>query len=101
MKTSTVDVGGILSSLSDIAIEKQLRRIPGVERADVDYATARATVTYDARDEPHGDQGADRGVRLPIHPAGPRVRHACESMPVGKKQGDTVVGAIINKSGSF
>ncbi|BAU49730.1 copper-translocating P-type ATPase [Sulfurifustis variabilis] len=49
MKTSTVDVGGILTPLSDMGIEKQLKRLPGVERADVDYATASATVTYDER----------------------------------------------------
>jgi len=47
MRTVTVDVGGMLSVESDMGVEKQLRRLPGVARADVDYATASATVTYD------------------------------------------------------
>ncbi len=49
MRTVTVDVGGMLSVESDMGVEKQLRRLSGVMRADVDYATASATVTYDER----------------------------------------------------
>ena len=47
MKTCTLDVGGMLSPLSDMGIEKQLARLPGVARVDVDYVTASATVAYD------------------------------------------------------
>lgn len=47
MRTSTVEVGGMLSPLSDMGVEKQLSRLPGVHRVDVDYATASATVMYD------------------------------------------------------
>ena len=47
MRTSTVEVGGMLSPLSDMGVEKQLSRLPGVNHVSVDYATASATVTYD------------------------------------------------------
>jgi hypothetical protein len=33
MKTATLDVGGMLSMLDYQAVEKQLGRIPGVQRA--------------------------------------------------------------------
>ncbi len=49
MRTVTIDVGGLITPLSDLGVEKQLRRLPGVRRADVDYATASATVEYDDR----------------------------------------------------
>ena len=49
MRTTTVDVGGMLSPLSDMGVAKRLRQMRGVTRADVDYATASATVTYDER----------------------------------------------------
>jgi Cu2+-exporting ATPase len=37
----------MLSPLSDMGVEKQLLRLPGVHRVDVDYVTTSATVTYD------------------------------------------------------
>ncbi len=49
MRTVTMDVGGMITPLSDMGVEKQLRRLPGVLRANVDYATASATVEYDER----------------------------------------------------
>lgn len=49
MRTVTIDVGGMITPLSDMGVAKQLRRLPGVHRADVDYATASATVEYDER----------------------------------------------------
>lgn len=47
MRTVTVDVRGMITPLSDMAVEKQLRRLRGVQRVDVDYATESATVAYD------------------------------------------------------
>ncbi|UZJ25997.1 cation transporter [Rhodococcus antarcticus] len=49
MTTSNVDVGGILSALSARGVEKQLRRLPGIEKVDVNYVSGSATVTYDER----------------------------------------------------
>jgi Cu2+-exporting ATPase len=47
MKTVTIDVGGLLSPLSIRGIERQLRAMPGVKRADVNFASASATVEFD------------------------------------------------------
>jgi Cu2+-exporting ATPase len=47
MKTTTVDVGGLLSPLSVRGVEKKLVAVPGVKRADVSYASGSATVEYD------------------------------------------------------
>ena len=47
MKTATLDVGGMLSMLDYQAVEKQLSRIPGVQRATASIASNSATVEYD------------------------------------------------------
>src|SRR5688572_3328456 len=47
MKTSVIEVGGLLSVLSARGVEKQLARLPGVERVEVNYAAGSATVVYD------------------------------------------------------
>ena len=47
MKTATLDVGGMLSMLDYQAVEKQLGRIPGVQRATASIASNSATVEYD------------------------------------------------------
>jgi copper chaperone CopZ len=47
MRTVTLDVGGMVTPLSGITVEKQLRGLPGIHRADVDYATSSATIEYD------------------------------------------------------
>jgi Cu2+-exporting ATPase len=47
MKTTTVEVGGLLSPLSVRGVEKRLLAIPGVKRADVSYVSGSATVEYD------------------------------------------------------
>src|SRR6516225_5829032 len=47
MKTATLDVGGMLSSLDYQAVEKQLGWIPGVQRATASVASNSATVEYD------------------------------------------------------
>jgi Cu2+-exporting ATPase len=47
MKTATIDVGGLLSPLSAQGVEKQLRAMTGVQRADVNFFAASATVEFD------------------------------------------------------
>ena len=47
MKTATLDVGGMLAMLDYQAVEKQLSRIPGVQRATASIASNSATVEYD------------------------------------------------------
>ncbi len=49
MRTSTIDVGGMLSVLSARGVEKQLMKRPGIEKAEVNYVGGSATVTYDER----------------------------------------------------
>lgn len=47
MKTVTIEVSGMLSVLSAHGVEKQLAKLPGVHRAEVNYVAGSATVTYD------------------------------------------------------
>ncbi len=46
---SIVEVGGMLSALSARGVEKQLRKLPGIDKAEVNYVTGSATVTHDNR----------------------------------------------------
>lgn len=47
MRTRVIEVGGMLSALSAHGVEKQLARLRGVERAEVNYVSGSATVVYD------------------------------------------------------
>ena len=47
MKTAVVEVGGLLSALSAHGVQKQLARLPGVRKAEVNYVAGSATITYD------------------------------------------------------
>ena len=47
MKTSVIDIGGILSPLSAAGIERMLKRLPGLLRAEVNAVAGSATVDYD------------------------------------------------------
>jgi Cu2+-exporting ATPase len=47
VKTTTIDVGGLLSRLDGQGVEKQLCAMPGVKRADVNFASGSATIDYD------------------------------------------------------
>ncbi|MDX1251523.1 MAG: copper-translocating P-type ATPase [Gammaproteobacteria bacterium] len=47
MKTITIEVGGLLSALSARGMEKQLAKLPGVHKAEVNYVAGSATVTFD------------------------------------------------------
>ena len=47
MKTNTIEVGGLVSALSARGVEKQLSKLPGVKKAEVNYVVGSATVVYD------------------------------------------------------
>jgi Cu2+-exporting ATPase len=47
MKTSILEVDGLLSVLSARGVEKQLAKLPGVGKAEVNYIAGSTTVTYD------------------------------------------------------
>jgi Cu2+-exporting ATPase len=47
MKSATVAVVGLLSALSARGVEKQLIRLPGVHKVEVNYVADSATVVYD------------------------------------------------------
>jgi Cu2+-exporting ATPase len=47
MKTSVIEVSGLLSVLSAQGVEKQLMNLPGIEKAEVNYVAGSATVIYD------------------------------------------------------
>lgn len=44
MKTNVIGVSGMLSALSAHGVEKQLGKLRGVERAEVNYVSGSATV---------------------------------------------------------
>ena len=47
MRTSTVEVGELVSTLSAAGVERQLSMLPGVHHVDVNYVAGSATVHYD------------------------------------------------------
>ena len=47
MKTSTVEVGALVSSLSAAGVQRQIAALPGVHHVDVNYIAGSATVHYD------------------------------------------------------
>ena len=49
MKTTILDVGGMLSVLDSQGVEKQLRKISGVSAAGVNIAANNAVIEYDEK----------------------------------------------------
>ena len=47
MKTSVIEVRGMLSALSSRGVEKRIGKVPGVKSVTVNYAAGSATVRYD------------------------------------------------------
>ena len=47
MKTSVIEVHGMLSALSADGVEKRIGKVPGVESVTVNSAAGSATVRYD------------------------------------------------------
>ena len=96
MKTSIIEVGELLSSLSAAGVEQQLTTLPGVHHADVNFVAGSATVHYDesritleAIRQRVIDCGYHcRGELLPAHVCGPTDHkmtgaHAGHAMPGG------------------
>lgn len=46
MKTNVIEVSGMLSALSARGVGKQLAKLPGVHKIEVNYVTGSATVVY-------------------------------------------------------
>ncbi|WP_339847865.1 heavy metal translocating P-type ATPase [uncultured Halopseudomonas sp.] len=47
MKNQVIEVSGLLSALSARGVEKQLAKLPGVKKVEVNYVAGSATVAYD------------------------------------------------------
>ena len=47
MKTSTIEIGELISTLSAAGVQRQLSTLPGVHHADVNYVAGSASVHYD------------------------------------------------------
>lgn len=47
MKTATIEISGLLSALSSLGVEKQLAKLPGIHKTEVNYVAGSATVAYD------------------------------------------------------
>jgi Cu2+-exporting ATPase len=47
MKKAILEVGGMLSVLDFLGVEKRLKRVPGIQAATVNIATNTAMVEYD------------------------------------------------------
>src|SRR5688500_12924816 len=87
MKTVTLEVGGLISTLSALGVQKQLARQPGVNKAEVNYVSQSATVTFD--EKVTNLKVLKRKVReCGYHCAGERLpRHVCEPEdPPGEAQ---------------
>jgi len=84
MKTATVEVGGLLSTLSAAGVQRALAGLPGVHHVDVNYVAGSATVHYDeaqtslpAIRQRIADCGYHCGGELvPVHLCGPAAAPA-------------------------
>ncbi|MEQ9145599.1 MAG: heavy metal translocating P-type ATPase [Parvibaculaceae bacterium] len=47
MRTTVIEVAGLVSVLSARGVEKRLARLPGVQKVEVNYVAGSASVTYD------------------------------------------------------
>ena len=91
MKTSTVEVGELVSTLSAAGVHRQLASLPGVHHADVNYVAGSATVHYDetrvtldAIRQRVVDCGYHcRGELVPAHVCEPRARKTTGEVHAG------------------
>lgn len=97
MKTSTLEVHDLLSPLSATGIEKRLQGIPGIQRVEVNMASASATVQYD---ESRIDLKTikDAIAECGYHCRGELLpRHVCEPVdPPGKAAATTAPGGVMD-----
>jgi Cu2+-exporting ATPase len=87
MTTSTLDIGDIFSVLGARGIEKQLRRLPGVDSVSVNPVSGSTTVAYD----PEKISLSEMQVAIKdcgFHCAGEALpRHVCEDHPMPRMSG--------------
>ncbi|MDO9196849.1 cation-translocating P-type ATPase [Rhodoferax sp.] len=75
--TKNFEVGGLVSSMSALGVEKQLRHLPGVMAVQVNYVAGSASVTFDP------DQTTPEAIRTAIEACGYHCggeatpRHVC------------------------
>ena len=85
MKTSVIEVHGMLSALSADGVEKRIRKVPGVESVTVNDAAGNATVRYDEALLEIAD------IKAAVHQSEyqsadqPETRHASEHAPAAKR----------------
>ena len=117
MKTSTVEVGELVSTLSAAGVSRQLTTLPGVHHAEVNYVAGSATVHYDeakvtldAIRQRVVDCGYHcRGELVPAHvcnpadhrtggeaPAG-HTDHSDHAMPAGATEKNTGAATVTGK----
>jgi Cu2+-exporting ATPase len=99
MRTSTIEIGGLVSTLSAAGVERRIAALSGVHHVDVNYVAGSATVHYDESRtsiEAIAQRVVEcgyhcRGELVPAHicdPAGQQAHgssHAGKATPEGKK----------------
>ncbi len=100
MRTSTIEVGGLVSTLSAAGVDRQIAGLPGVHRVDVNYVAGSATVHYDE------SQTSLEGIRqrvvecgyhcrgelVPAHICDPAGQRSDRSQHAGKPMPDSMKG---------
>ena len=83
MKSVNVNVEGLHMGLERLGLEKQLRKIPGVERVDASPAGSSATVSFDeTKTSVEAVEAAVRECGYHCHGV-MQPRHLCQLQPVG------------------
>jgi Cu2+-exporting ATPase len=78
VRTTTIDVTGFRNVLDPLAVERRLRRLPGVQSVTVSFASATATITYDEA-RVGVEQIRQEVIACGFHCRGEVVpRHVCE-----------------------
>ena len=93
MTVKVVEVGGLTSTLSAKGVEKQLSRLPGVSKVEVNYVAGSATVAYD---ETRTDLEAIKAkvVECGYHCGGELVpKHVCTPETPPGKSGTAAIPA--------
>ena len=79
MKRAVLEVGGMLSVLDFLGVEKQLKRMPGVHAATVNIASNTAVIEYDET-VTNVDALSSRIIDCGFHCGGEVLpRHVCKT----------------------
>ncbi|MDO7884374.1 heavy metal translocating P-type ATPase [Hymenobacter cheonanensis] len=82
-ETTTLDIEGMSCAACAAAVEKSLRRTPGVESALVNYATEKATITYAPA------QASPAALRAAVENAGYAVAERLPDTTAADRQAET------------